>query len=423
MPAKHRFATLISLLLIVGFLATSLVSYTVSVTLLKRGLSESILPLTGDNIYSEIQKDLVRPIFIASMMASDTFLRDWVLAGEQDVGRMTRYLAEVKSKYQTITSFFVSDRSYIYYHAEGILKQVSPEEPRDVWYYRVRSMDAPYELNVDRDMANRDAMTIFINHQVHDYDGNYIGATGCGLSVSSVTQLLAAYEQRYRRHIFFVDAKGMVTFSANNDRLPTILDQIEGLREIAPTILKQEHGSFSYERDGQTFIVDTRYVKELGWYLLVEQSLAPEMEMLRRTLLINLALGLIIGLIILVVVQRTISHYQCRLERLATSDKTDRPLQPPLRRDTVPTGVERGDPQRIGSLGHSPRYRSFQSDQRPLWPSSWRPGTHRLQPADPVLFARVRHRLPLGWGGILGGTEMLQSRRSLAARGKDPNHD
>nr|WP_321469231.1 sensor domain-containing diguanylate cyclase [uncultured Desulfobulbus sp.] len=321
MPAKHRFATLISLLLIVGFLATSLVSYTVSVTLLKRGLSESILPLTGDNIYSEIQKDLVRPIFIASMMASDTFLRDWVLAGEQDVGRMTRYLAEVKSKYQTITSFFVSDRSYIYYHAEGILKQVSPEEPRDVWYYRVRSMDAPYELNVDRDMANRDAMTIFINHQVHDYDGNYIGATGCGLSVSSVTQLLAAYEQRYRRHIFFVDAKGMVTFSANNDRLPTILDQIEGLREIAPTILKQEHGSFSYERDGQTFIVDTRYVKELGWYLLVEQSLAPEMEMLRRTLLINLALGLIIGLIILVVVQRTISHYQCRLERLATSDK------------------------------------------------------------------------------------------------------
>ena len=321
MPAKHRFATLISLLLIVGFLATSLVSYTVSVTLLERGLSESILPLTGDNIYSEIQKDLVRPIFIASMMASDTFLRDWVLAGEQDVGRMTRYLSEVKNKYQTITSFFVSDRSYIYYHTEGILKQVSPEDPRDVWYYRVRSMDAPYELNVDRDMANSDAMTIFINHQVHDYDGNYIGATGCGLSVSSVTQLLAAYEQRYRRHIFFVDAKGMVTFSANNDRPPTILDQIEGLREIAPTILKQEHGSFSYERDGQTFLVDTRYVKELGWYLLVEQSLAPEMEMLRRTLLINLALGLIIGLVILAVVQRTISNYQCRLERLASSDK------------------------------------------------------------------------------------------------------
>ena len=321
MSAKHRFATLISLLLIVGFLATSLVSYAVSVTLLKRGLSESILPLTGDNIYSEIQKDLIRPIFIASMMASDTFLRDWVLAGEQDVGRMTRYLAEVKSKYQTITSFFVSDRSHIYYHAEGILKRVQPDEPRDVWYYRVRSMEAPYELNVDQDMANSDAMTIFINHRVHDYDGNYIGATGCGLSVSSVTQLLTAYEQRYRRHIFFVDAKGMVTFAANNDHPSAPLDQIEGLRDIAPAILKQEHGSFSYERDGQTFLVDTRYIKELGWYLLVEQSLAPEMELLRRTLLINLTLGLLIGLIILAVVQRTITHYQRRLERLAATDK------------------------------------------------------------------------------------------------------
>ena len=127
MSAKHRFAFLLSLLLLAGFLATSLVSYAVSVTQLKRGLSESILPLTSDNMYSEIQKDLIRPIFISSMMASDTFLRDWVLGGEQNVDRMTRYLTEVKKKYQTITSFFVSERSGLYYHAGGILKRVASQ--------------------------------------------------------------------------------------------------------------------------------------------------------------------------------------------------------------------------------------------------------------------------------------------------------
>ncbi len=86
---------MISLLLIFGFMATTLTSYMVSVTLLKKGLTDSILPLTGDNIYSEIQKDLTRPIFISSMMATDTFLRDWVLAGEKDVNQLIKYLDKV----------------------------------------------------------------------------------------------------------------------------------------------------------------------------------------------------------------------------------------------------------------------------------------------------------------------------------------
>lgn len=320
MSAKTRFVALISLLLIAGFLVTSLVSYTVSVASMKRGLADSILPLTSDNIYSEIQKDLIRPIFIASMMASDTFLRDWVLAGEQDIDRMTRYLAEVKNKYQTIASFFVSDRSGNYYHAGGILKQVRPDEPRDAWYYRVRSLQEPYELNVDRDMANSDAMTIFINHRVVDYNGNYIGAAGCGLSAVTVAHLLNAYEQRYQRHIFFVDSKGLVTFSANNAKEQQPLGDIEGLRDIAAEILSRESGSFTYVRGGETFVLNTRYIKELGWRLLVEQSLEPEIRLLRKTLLINLSLCMVIGLIILAVVQRAIAHYQRRLERLAATD-------------------------------------------------------------------------------------------------------
>jgi len=232
MSAKNRFVTLISLLLLAGFLATSLVSYSVSVTLLKRGLADSILPLTSDNIYSEIQKDLIRPIFIASMMASDTFLRDWVLGGEQDVDRLTRYLAEVKSKYQTIASFFVSDRSANYYYGGGILKQVRPDEPRDAWYYRVRALHEPYELNVDRDMANSDAITIFINHRVDDYNGNYIGAAGCGLSAITVAHLLTTYEQRYQRHIFFVDSKGAVTFSTNNAKEQQPLGRLKGCARL-----------------------------------------------------------------------------------------------------------------------------------------------------------------------------------------------
>lgn len=36
---------------------------------IRESIVASELPLTSDNIYSEIQKDLIRPIFVSSMMA------------------------------------------------------------------------------------------------------------------------------------------------------------------------------------------------------------------------------------------------------------------------------------------------------------------------------------------------------------------
>ena len=72
----NRLIPLIGIILIIGFLTTSLASYFASRSSLRVEISENQLPLTSDNIYSEIQRDLIRPVFISSLMASDTFLRD-----------------------------------------------------------------------------------------------------------------------------------------------------------------------------------------------------------------------------------------------------------------------------------------------------------------------------------------------------------
>ena len=104
-----------------GFLATSLLSYYASRASIRDSIVNTELPLTSDTVYSEIQKDLVRPILISSMMSRDTFLRDWVVAGERDPGQMTRYLNEVMTHYGAYTAFFVSNNSLTYYQAKGVL--------------------------------------------------------------------------------------------------------------------------------------------------------------------------------------------------------------------------------------------------------------------------------------------------------------
>lgn len=105
---KYSFMSVLAVLLVVGFLFTSIISYFVAKKSLSEQIAGSTLPLTSDNIYSEIQQDLLRPIFISSLMAHDTFVRDWVLGGETDSDKMTRFLSEIQKRYGTVTSFFLS---------------------------------------------------------------------------------------------------------------------------------------------------------------------------------------------------------------------------------------------------------------------------------------------------------------------------
>lgn len=177
---------LLTLVMAGGFLTISLLNYHTSKKAIHDSIVTSQLPLTSDNIYSEIQKDLIRPILISSLMAGDTFVRDWVLGGERDGTAMQRYLKEIMERHGAFTSFFVSDATRNYYHADGLLKQVREGEERDRWFFRVREMKEPYEINLDPDIANKDALTIFINFRVYDFDGRFIAATGIGLTADSV---------------------------------------------------------------------------------------------------------------------------------------------------------------------------------------------------------------------------------------------
>lgn len=325
---KSKLITFIWLLLCCGFLATTLVSYFVSRNAIYESITTTELPLTSNNVYSEIQKDLVRPILISSMMARDTFLRDWVLGGERDVEPLTRYLKEIMAHYGAVTSFFVSERTRNYYSTDGVLKTVKTDEPRDIWYFRVRDMSEPYEINVDPDLANRDTLTIFINYRVLDYTQRFIGATGVGLTVDNVNRMIDEYQQRYGRTIFLVDAKGKITLSGKSSdasdgmtrAVHSSIHDIEGLREQADTILKAGSGSFEYENQGNLNFLNVRYIPELKWYLFVIKPENRALSSIQQTLYLNLLLCFIITVVVLLIVHLTINRYQRRLETMATTD-------------------------------------------------------------------------------------------------------
>lgn len=308
---KRRLLTTLGGLFFGGFLAISLVSYFISIAFLRGQIDTNVLPLTSDNLYSEIQRDIIRPILLSSMMANDTFLRNWVINGEQDESQITEYLGRIAEEYGTLTSFFVSEKTRTYYQSKGVLKVVRPDEPRDEWYFRVREMPGEYEINFDPDLANEDVPTIFINYKVRDKEGNFIGATGVGLALHSVTAVLRQYHDKFDHNVYFADMDGNivlrsdVTTDEHGETTSELGDSI-----VPVEILEGARNTFACESSGHWIHVVSRHVPELNWYLLVTQTESGVFSHIYRTFFINLLICAAITVLVLAATGMTINVYQ-----------------------------------------------------------------------------------------------------------------
>ncbi len=318
---RIQLVIVLGLLLFIGFSFVSLASFHVSRKSLRSLISQNILPISSDMVYSEIIRDFQQTVYISSLMASDTFLRDWVLSGEKDSSQIERYLAQIQEKYGTFTSFLVSDKTDNYYYRDGVLKQVSPDEERDIWYYRVRDLDKDFEINVDPDFSNRDAMTIFVNYRVFDYDGNFIGAAGVGQKVSVVAKIFDRYRQKYHRMVMVVDSEGRILLHDSSIPAKDMLGEIEGLGELAGQILANPGKEYEYEFSGEHFYVNTRYMDEIDGILLIVGSDKEATRQIVRSLMVNMLLCIIITAIVLMLTNLTVSAYQKTLEKMAVTDK------------------------------------------------------------------------------------------------------
>lgn len=318
--SRLKFIVVLSALLITGFAATSLVSFLVARNSLSDQIAESSLPLTSDTIYSEIQRDLLRPIFISTLMANDTFVRDWVLDGEKEPERIEKYLRSIQERYGTFTSFFISERTRRYYHSSGAERYVRTDNPEDGWYFHARDLTADFEVNIDADEMTHGTLTVFINHRVFDYQGKFIGITGVGLSIDTVKRLIETYRKRYGRRVYFVDREGQVVLHGADYDGPLSIRDAPSLAPHATKILTSPGVTLSYERAGATVYLNSRLVDDFGWYLLVEEEENLANSPIMHTLFGNLAGALAITMVVLLLAHLTLGGYQRRLEEMATVD-------------------------------------------------------------------------------------------------------
>ncbi|MDX5627218.1 MULTISPECIES: sensor domain-containing diguanylate cyclase [unclassified Brenneria] len=320
---KTRAIIIFAVMLLTAFLIISWTSYEVAKKSLEEEIKEHTLPLTSDNVYSEIQQDLLKPIFISSLMAHDTFVRDWVLADERDSQAMIRYLKEIDRRFDTLFSFFASDKTKRFYDPQRVHHTISAQSLDDRWFFQARNLsdDTPYFIDVRVDPEDRTHLDIFINHKVLDYDGDFIGVTGIGIPIERVKLLIEKYEQRYNRTIYFIDKTGNVALHGKTYDRALKIQQQPGLATLATSILTVPGGAYEYHAQDTQIFLNTRLIPEFGWYLMVEQTSHPSERRLFATLMKNLGVSIAVSTLFLFLLWLTIGGYQRRLELMATTDK------------------------------------------------------------------------------------------------------
>lgn len=319
---KRIYTLLLSVIVLTGFLATSLIGYFVAKDSLTYRLQQEMLPLTSDNIYSEIQRDLLQPLLISSLMANDVFVFDWVNSGEQDPSKITSYLAQIQKKYNTITAFFVSESTGQYYHPTGVLKKISNLNPDDHWYFQARDSQQPYVINIDRDTADQQRLSIFINYRIEDKSGHFIGIIGVGLSMQTVVELIESYQKRYGREIYFVNRQGDVMLRSSHYNPELHMQNKPGLEQAFEKILSSPHASIAFKTSsGSMLYLNSRLVPEFDWHLIVEQVNDPGTARLETAFLINMGLAVLISIVVLVLGHFALRGYHDKLETMATQDK------------------------------------------------------------------------------------------------------
>jgi len=320
---QKNFSVLLAVLLLSGFLVTSWLSYQVATNSIEKHISNDSLPLTSDNIYSEIQNDLFKPIFISSLMAQDTFVRDWKLGGETNPKQVIKYLKEIQKKYNTLTSYFISDASKNYYHPNGMLKKVSEEDPLDDWYFSFKNtpLSTEYEINIDYDTADPENLAVFVNYKVYDYKGNFIGVTGVGLALNTVKSLIENYQTRYQRTVYFVDKLGIIKLHGDNFNNNQELSQRLQNKTLSNNILDATSNSISYSNEGDKIYLNSRFIAEFNWFLIVEQDAIDTEQELTETFVINILLSLLVTAGVLLIAHIAFNRYQNNLMKMASTDK------------------------------------------------------------------------------------------------------
>ncbi|AWW27185.1 MULTISPECIES: sensor domain-containing diguanylate cyclase [unclassified Acetobacterium] len=323
MKQRNKVGLLISLIILIGIVAIVFFSFATYSKIIKDDVL-NISKLTSTNIYSEINNELTKPIFVSLTMANDSFVKQWLQQEDSSQNHeIIDYLWGIRSKYNYHSVFLISAKSLHYFHYNGLFKTISPQDDHDQWYYDFINQDQLYILDVDQDQVDNQRLTIFINCKILDEQGNLLGVAGVGIEMTYVQELLKNFERDYDLEAFLVDETGLIQAHTNPNLIENQnINDLEIYATIGSDLYNKADTINVFNDDNlynQQYII-SHYIEELNWYLIIRKDTSELAQSFNQQLYYDLFIVILVLASVLIIVQRIIIKNDHQMKQLALLD-------------------------------------------------------------------------------------------------------
>lgn len=233
---------------------------------------ENELRMESGVISSAVVNSFLRPITVSETMSKDlTMMKMLDITGKDEANAneevLSQYLKSIRDGFGYTMVFAVNDATKAYFTYDGVTKYLEPEtNDQDIWYkfFTESDTEKPYLLDVDIDKVNDWALSVFVNTEVKNENGEFIGLCGVGVDMTELQRLLEHFERIYDVKINLINEKGLIQVDTNATRIENEYIEIDDLQLYSD-------GECYYEIDenGSRTII---YIDDLEWYLVVQNN-------------------------------------------------------------------------------------------------------------------------------------------------------
>jgi len=323
---KYTIVLIITVMLVILSTSISWLNYSVSLNNAHKQLKEHSLPLSLDNIYTSIQKNIIEPYLLSSMMANDTFVQDWIINEEKDKEKIIKYLDSIKNKYGMFNTFLVSDKTKNYYTQDGFIEVVKKDNPANNWYFDFKQQQEHHQINLDFNDHLSNDLIMFINYKLFDADYHFIGATGVALKISYINDMLQNFRQKHNFIVTFFNKNGDIVLAEREITKQKNIKELPYLKKFQDKIISKTSQLIEYEKENSEYILNTKYIPELNLYLAVEVKVNKYIEDVKKVFYFNLIISMFITLLVAFVLIVIIKKHNSKFETLAKYDSLTKVL-------------------------------------------------------------------------------------------------
>jgi len=310
---RYRILIITGLVFAVSLGIVTVINNAIARRSLENRLLEREIPASIDNILAEVDRQIMTVATGLSVIAEDPFIQDWFLSGEprEVLPQIEERLLLNINRFNTMGSNIVSwDTRNYYNYSQGSFKVMKIKET-DVWFPAFRDSGKQVGVNPYTDHAVLGEVA-FMNVRI-DRNGRFLGLISVALDLTDFVNTVVNNTVGERGLNMMISADGVVRIHRNKELISSSnLNDDPVYGPHVPSILSGEAHAFEIRNEeGDLRYVNTRFIPELGWYLIIEASEGELYEDINRAILpsslVSLAL-LLAGIALLFVVTGLIAR-------------------------------------------------------------------------------------------------------------------